>query len=51
MQVADRIVVLTDGRLVADGSGAQIKARVAGRTIAVATAGLIPPPCLRCPGC
>ena len=39
-EVADRIVVLTDGRLVADGSGAQIKARVAGRTIAVATAGL-----------
>ena len=40
--VADRIVVLADGRLVADGSGAQIKARVAGRTIAVATAGLDP---------
>ena len=38
--VADRIVVLTDGRVVADGSGAQIKSRVAGRTIAVATAGL-----------
>ncbi len=33
--VADRIVVLANGRLVADGTGAEIKARVAGRTISV----------------
>lgn len=31
--VADRIVVLAAGRLVADGTGTQIKSRVAGRTI------------------
>jgi ABC-2 type transport system ATP-binding protein len=49
-EVADRIVVLTDGRLVADGSGAQIKARVAGRTIAVATAGLDPAAAAALPG-
>ena len=49
-EVADRIVVLTDGRLVADGSGAQIKARVAGRTIAVATAGLDPAAVAALPG-
>ena len=30
--VADRIVVLDDGRVVADGTGAEIKSRVAGRT-------------------
>jgi ABC-2 type transport system ATP-binding protein len=34
--VADRIVVLAAGRVVADGTGAEIKAQVAGRTIAVA---------------
>ena len=33
---ADRIVVLADGRIVADGAGAEIKSRVAGRTISVA---------------
>jgi ABC-2 type transport system ATP-binding protein len=33
---ADRIVVLAEGRIVADGDGAQIKSRVAGRTISVA---------------
>ena len=49
-EVADRIVVLTEGRLVADGSGAQIKARVAGRTIAVATAGLDPAAVAALPG-
>ena len=38
--VADRIVVLNAGRVVADGTGAEIKARVAGRTIAVAADGL-----------
>lgn len=30
---ADRVVVLANGRIVADGTGAQIKATVAGRTI------------------
>lgn len=34
--VADRIVVLAHGRLVADGTAAQIKSRVAGRTIGLA---------------
>ncbi len=34
--VADRIVVLAEGRIVADGTGAEIKSRVAGRTIGVA---------------
>ena len=33
--VADRIVVLADGRVVADGTGPEIKKRVAGRTISV----------------
>ena len=33
---ADRIVVLADGAVVADGTGAQIKARVGGRTISLA---------------
>ncbi|SFE38058.1 ATP-binding cassette domain-containing protein [Blastococcus tunisiensis] len=32
--VADRVVVVADGLVVADGSTAQVKARVAGRTIA-----------------
>jgi ABC-2 type transport system ATP-binding protein len=31
--VADRVVVVADGRVVADGSTAEVKARVAGRTI------------------
>ena len=35
-QVAERIVVLADGRVVADGTGAQIRSRVAGRTISIA---------------
>jgi ABC-2 type transport system ATP-binding protein len=30
--VADRIVVLAEGRIMADGTGAEIKSRVAGRT-------------------
>lgn len=34
--VADRVVVLDEGRVVADGTAAEIKARVAGRTVAVA---------------
>ena len=33
---ADRIVVLAEGRIVADGNGAEIKSHVAGRTISVA---------------
>jgi ABC-2 type transport system ATP-binding protein len=41
-QVADRIVVLADGRVVADGTGAEIKSRVAGRTISVAAGQLQP---------
>lgn len=34
-QVADRVVVLARGQVVADGTGAQIKSRVAGRTLSV----------------
>ena len=34
--VAHRIVVLDEGRVVADGTAAEIKSRVAGRTVAVA---------------
>lgn len=34
--VADRIVVLAEGGIVADGTGAEIKSRVVGRTIGVA---------------
>lgn len=41
-QVADRIVVLAEGRVVADGTGAQIKSRVAGRTIGMDPAGIDP---------
>jgi ABC-2 type transport system ATP-binding protein len=33
---ADRIVVLSDGRIVADGNGAEIKSQVAGRTLSMA---------------
>lgn len=39
-EVADRIVVLAAGRVVADGTGAQIKAGVAGRVLSLAAAGV-----------
>ena len=39
-QIADRIVVLDRGRIVADGTGAQIKSRVAGKMIMVAADGV-----------
>lgn len=35
-QIADRIVVINSGTVVADGTGAEIKSRVLGRTISVA---------------
>ncbi len=35
-QIADRIVVLNRGRMVADGTGAEIKSRVGGRVIEIA---------------
>jgi len=38
-EYADRIVVLAGGRIVADGTGAAIKAQVAGRTVAASLAG------------
>jgi ABC-2 type transport system ATP-binding protein len=38
-QVAERIVVLAEGRIVADGTGAEIRSRVAGRTISLADDG------------
>ena len=40
--VADRIVVLAEGRIVADGTGASIREKVAGRRIGVAAAGIDP---------
>lgn len=40
--VADRIVVLAGGQIVADGTGAQIKSRVAGRTISIDATGIPP---------
>ncbi|QGN35776.1 ATP-binding cassette domain-containing protein [Microlunatus sp. Gsoil 973] len=39
-QIADRIVVLDRGRVVADGTSAQIKSRVAGKMITVAEDGV-----------
>lgn len=41
-QIADRIVVLDGGRIVADGTGSQIKSRVAGRMITLAAEDLRP---------
>lgn len=49
-QVADRIVVLARGQIVADGTGAQIKARVAGRTVSLATDGIDPGVVAQLPG-
>lgn len=37
---ADRIIVLTQGRVVAEGTGDQIRSRVAGRTITLAAIGI-----------
>jgi ABC-2 type transport system ATP-binding protein len=39
---ADRVVVLADGQIVADGTGAQIKATVAGRTLSAVVPGASP---------
>ena len=39
---ADRVVVLADGTIIADGTGAQIKASVAGRTISAVIPGARP---------
>jgi ABC-2 type transport system ATP-binding protein len=39
-QIADRIVVLNNGRIVADGTGAEIKSRVVGRSITLAADGI-----------
>ena len=39
---ADRVVVLARGRIVADGTGAQIKATVAGRTLSAVVPGAGP---------
>jgi ABC-2 type transport system ATP-binding protein len=41
-EIADRIVVLAAGRIVADGTGAQIKSQVAGRTISIDASGMPP---------
>lgn len=47
---ADRVVVLAGGRLVADGTGAQIKASVAGRAITAAVPGAEPDALRALPG-
>lgn len=39
---ADRIVVLANGAVIADGTGAEIKGRVAGRTVGLAAEGVDP---------
>ena len=49
-EVADRIVVLAEGRVVADGTGAEIRSRVAGRTISVAADSGRPRRARRLPG-
>lgn len=49
-QFADRVVVLAGGRIVADGSGAQIKATVAGRTISAVVDGAAPDELADLPG-
>jgi ABC-2 type transport system ATP-binding protein len=49
-QVAGRIVVLADGAIVADGTGAQIRSRVAGRTISLADDGPDPAELAELPG-
>jgi ABC-2 type transport system ATP-binding protein len=49
-QVAERIVVLADGGIVADGTGAQIRSRVAGRTISLADDGPDPAELADLPG-
>jgi ABC-2 type transport system ATP-binding protein len=47
---ADRVVVLAGGVIVADGTGAQIKSSVAGRTISVAIADVEPDTLAALPG-
>jgi ABC-2 type transport system ATP-binding protein len=41
-QVADRVIVLDRGRIVADGSGRSLRSRVAGRTVQFETTGADP---------
>jgi ABC-2 type transport system ATP-binding protein len=47
---ATRIVVLAEGRIVADGNSAQIKSQVAGRTLSVAVESVDPAAVRDCPG-
>jgi ABC-2 type transport system ATP-binding protein len=47
---ATRIVVLAEGRIVADGNSAQIKSQVAGRTLSVAVESVDPAAVARLPG-
>jgi len=47
---ADRIVVLAEGRVVAQGTGDQIRSRVAGRTITLAAIGIDPAALRALPG-
>ncbi len=49
-QFADRVVVLSSGNVVADGTGAQIKATVAGRTISAVIDGADPQRLANLPG-
>lgn len=47
---ADRVVVLADGAIVADGTGAQIKQSVAGRTVSAVIPGAAPEQFTEIPG-
>lgn len=49
-QFADRVVVLADGVVVADGTGAQIKSTVGGRTVSAVVEGAGPGDLARLPG-
>src|SRR6478752_1195146 len=49
-QYADRIVLISQGRIVADGTGSQIKALSAGRTVRATLPGADPAPLTALPG-
>jgi ABC-2 type transport system ATP-binding protein len=49
-QYADRIILISQGRIVADGTGSQIKAMAAGRTVRATLPGADPAPLTALPG-
>ena len=50
-EYADRVIVLAGGRIVADGTGAAIKAQVSGRTMPPSLPRAAPTSCAGCRGC